>query len=112
MDITDGTPDRLRIGVEQIAGGHAVSCHGVSFAVIGGLLKVSASTQCSPQNVTDSVARREIERARQICDFLTETSPEFRTRLSPLARRYSIIHDSGMSAVEICQLQGDTLVWT
>lgn len=112
VDITDGTPERLRLGLEQMAEGHAVSCDGVGFAVIGGVLQVSTSTQWSPQNVTDALARREIERARQICNFLTESSPEFRARLFSVPRRYSIVHDDGVSAVEICHLEGDTLVWT
>ena len=111
MDITDGTPERVRLGVEQMAEGHAVSCDGVSFALIGGVLLISATMQWSLRNVTELVARREIERARQVCDFLTEASQEFRTRLSPLPRRYPLVHDDGTSAVEVCHLEGDGVVW-
>lgn len=95
---------RLQLALELIASGHEASFRDVGFALVDGVLQVRAPSPWVPENLTDSRAWSEIERAKAVLGELGK-SPAFAAVISDHPVRFSVTHDGGMSSVELCWLE-------
>jgi hypothetical protein len=107
MDVTDATPNRIKVAMERFLEGHSVVFDRVAFFHgPDALLHVSVASQWLPENVTEQTARNDLNHAKQVMMHLAEMSGAFRERVASLAHRYSVVDDYGTGAVELCHLDG------
>ena len=112
MDITDASADRTKLAMERFLEGHSIAFDRVVFFHgADGSLHVSVASQWLPDNVTEQTARNDLNHAKQVMMHLSEISAEFRQQVASLPHRYSVVNDYGTGAVELCHLEGDSLVW-
>ena len=83
----------------------------ISLHLVDGAILVYARTQWRPSNLTGRIAREELEAAKASFAELLGLHPSFPRVLDRLPIRYGLIDDYGGGAVELCHLEGGSLVW-
>ena len=97
-------PSRFALALELIQSGRTVSFRGVGFALIEGVLQVSAEVSSAGKPTPDS-AKSEIQRAKSVLSALL-ASREYADALGGRPVRFSVVHDYGMGATEVYEESG------
>ena len=75
------------------------------------IIEIRSITSWELQNLTEQRALEEIERGRIIFNYLIDESPKFAEIIKFYQPRFSLIHDNGTGAVEICYLSENKITW-
>jgi hypothetical protein len=62
------------------------------------------------KNMTEQTALSDLENAKNLLDALVKESSSFASLVKDRARRFVLIDDYGMGAVELCRLVNDALI--
>ena len=112
MEISEPHGSRFELALERLQDGHAFTFRGVGFWLApDGSLEVRAPSSWRIENITEQTALSDLERAKNLLDVLIEESSSFASLVNGLARRFVLIDDYGMGAVELCRLVNGALIW-
>jgi hypothetical protein len=111
--LTEPVDQRLEFAIDLFDSQRAIVFNGVVFRrSSNGHVQCESISQWDLASLTDSVARNEIQRAKDTFDHLCTSSKRFSALVDKSEIRYSLIEDYGTGSVEICREAGEQLVWT
>ncbi len=112
MEITEPHGSRFEVALERLRDGHAFTFRGVGFWLApDGSLKVRVQSSWRLENATGQTALSDLDRAKNLLDALIKESPSFASLVKERARRFILIDDYGMGAVELCRSVDGELIW-
>lgn len=114
MDITEGTPERLRIGIEGLLKGDPLIYHQVVFqkSFAGSPLVIASFSACIQcENATAEEARQMIDRSKLVFEALKELSPEVASLAEASIHRYEFCFDTGKGAFVLATLEHGQVKW-
>ena len=113
MDVTDGSPERLALGVERFLAGEAIGSDGVVFwkDPAGFVVVYSYSEYVHPENSSAEEAGAKIERSKEVLRSLSNRSAAFKAIVESLPHKYEFCHDYGGGAIRLGWLEEGQLRW-
>jgi len=112
MDITDSSPQRAEIAIEQFLGGGLVEFEGVQFSRHGGrTLEVSCFSSWAPELSTPAQAMMEIDRAKAVLDQLASRNASFRLAIEALPREFSYCYNYGTGFIALAKEVNGRFEW-
>lgn len=116
MDVTEGTPERFRIGIEGFLAGDPLIYHGVVFQKdpreSRSPLFIASYSECVRlENTTPEEARVMIERSKHIFEALKELSAEFASVVRASSHRFEFCMNSGGGAFVVATSEGGRFTW-
>ncbi|HEU0143372.1 MAG TPA: hypothetical protein VFQ47_01185 [Nitrososphaera sp.] len=113
MEITEPHGSRFELALELFQDGRAFTFDDVGFWLApDGALEVRVQTSWYRENVTEQTALNDLERAKNLADFLERASPEFASLVKDRPRRYVLVDDYKMGGIELCRLIDGSLFWS
>ena len=112
MDITDATPQRIEIAIDQFIEGNAFNYHGVVFSKEkDNCLTVYSYSEWNIENTTPEMAKAKISRSKQVLNDLMDKSHKFKDVALRLPHQYIFCHDYGNGAVTLAKEINSNFVW-
>jgi hypothetical protein len=112
MEITEPHGLRFELALERLQDGHPFTFRGVGFWLApDGSLEVRVQSSWRIENMSEQTALSDLENARNLLDALVKESSSFASLLEGHSRRFVLIDDYGMGAVELCRLVNGSLIW-
>ena len=109
IETTEGR--RADVALELLSEGEPVSFRNLVLQLTRSrVLTCTVLSDVGPSQVDAVVAAEEFRSGRAALDVLL-AAPLFAARLSPLPRQWELCHDDGGTAVSLCRLEGDAIVW-
>jgi hypothetical protein len=99
MDITDATPQRIEVAIDQFLEGNALSFHVYSYS------------ERNIENTTSDMVKDKISRSKQVLNELMNKSPKFKEVAIRLPHQYIFCHDYGNGAVRLAEEIQGKYVW-
>ena len=112
MDVTEASPERLRLGVAQLLEGNTLSCRGVNFYMPSpSHLTVDSFSDWQPDRTTEAHAREKIERSKLVLKELAEASAEFKSAVFGIEPEFACCHDYGQGSVVLAKEYRGNFEW-
>ena len=111
LDVTDASPARWALGIDTLIEGGSIELYCIGLAVRDSSVVISVFSAWLPENLTESHARAELERAQSIYSTLLAEQPTLARHVSHHPVRYELLHDYGGGAILLGTLDGETLTW-
>ncbi len=112
MEVIEPNGLRFEVALELFKDGQAFSFHGVSFYLAPeGYVAASIPTTWYLENTTEQTALNDLKAAENTLEDLIAESPKFASIVKDLPRRYILVHNYGMGAIELCRLAEGKLIW-
>jgi len=112
MEVTELHGSRFELVLELFRQNQAFMFRGVGVGLApDGALEVRVQSSWRIENTTEESVLNDLEHARMLIDALIEESPSFASIVKGRKRRFVLIDNYGMGAIELCSLVGGSLVW-
>ena len=113
MDVSEGSAERFKLGIERFLAGQTLAYHGVVFwKDPKGFLIVSSYSEFSdPANSSPAEAESKIQHSKMILESLAAQSAEFSAVASSLMHTYEFCHDYSTGAYRLAWLENGLLKW-
>ena len=112
MDISDSSPQRTEVVVEQFLAGGLLEYDGVQFSRHRGTtLDVSCFSNGSPEFSTPAQAVNEIARAKAVLDQLASRNSSFRVAIESLPREFYYCYNYGNGSVALAKEANGRFEW-
>ena len=112
MRFLETTGPRFALALERLRAGDTVSREELSFVLRpDGVLEVGVESAWRAENATVAAARAELLRAEQAVTALLEASPELAEVVGDRPRRFVLLDDYGMGAIELARYESGEFRW-
>ena len=112
MDITDSSPQRTEVAIEQFLAGGLLEYEGVRFSRHGGrTLDVSCFSSWAPELSTPTQAMVEIDRAKSVLDQLASRNASFRVAIEVLPREFHFCYNYGNGSITLAKEVNGRFEW-
>jgi hypothetical protein len=113
MKVSELNNNRFEVALELFEEGQSFTFSDVDFYLDkeNKIIEVGIFTNWRLENLTEQIALGEIQRGKEVLNYLTAQSFRFSETVRNYQPRFSLIQNDGMSIIEICHLENDKLVW-
>ena len=113
MDITESSPQRTEVAIEQFLAGGLLEYEGIRFSRHGGtVLDVSCFSRSAPEFSTPAAARKEIDRAKAVLDQLASRNASFRVAIECLPREFHYCYNYANGSVALAKEVNGRFEWS
>jgi hypothetical protein len=112
LDITDSSPQRTEVVVEQFLAGGLLEYEGVQFSRHSGTtLEVSCFSNGAPEFSTPTQAVKAIARAKAVLEQLVNLNSSFRVAIESLPHQFYYCYNYGNGSVALAKESSGRFEW-